>query len=239
MSDQISIPTVYMRGGTSKGLLFNKKDLPSDQATLTNYLLAAMGSPDTRQINGMGGATSVTSKVCIISKSEVADVDIDYFFAQVLVDEAKVDYGPTCGNMLSAVGPFAIEQGLIEAKEAYTKIVIRSVNTGSIIDATIPTPSKSVTYSGDYKIAGVPGVGSPILLKFKNIVGGTTGKLLPTGDRTTIIKGIEVTCLDVSMPIVMANANDFDIEGNETASALNANKNLLKKYRDRRLKNGW
>ena len=235
MSDQISIPTVYMRGGTSKGLLFNKKDLPVNQAKLTNYLLAAMGSPDTRQINGMGGATSVTSKVCIISKSEVANVDIDYFFAQVLVDEAKVDYGPTCGNMLSAVGPFAIEQGLIEAKEAYTKIVIRSVNTGSIIDATIPTPSKSVPYSGDYKIAGVPGVGSPILLKFKNIVGGATGKLLPTGDRTTTIKGIEVTCLDVSMPIVMANANDFDIEGNETASALNANKNLLKKIEEIRL----
>jgi len=108
MSDQISIPTVYMRGGTSKGLLFNKKYLPTDQTKLTNYLLAAMGSPDTRQINGMGGATSVTNKVCIISKSEVANVDIDYFFAQVLVDEAKVDYGPTCGNMLSAVGPFAI-----------------------------------------------------------------------------------------------------------------------------------
>ena len=235
MSDQISIPTVYMRGGTSKGLLFNKKYLPTDQTKLTNYLLAAMGSPDTRQINGMGGATSVTNKVCIISKSEVANVDIDYFFAQVLVDEAKVDYGPTCGNMLSAVGPFAIEQGLIEANEASTKIVIRSVNTGSIIDATIPTPSKSVTYSGDYKIAGVPGVGSPILLKFKNIVGGTTGKLLPTGNRTAIIKGIEVTCLDVSMPIVMANANDFDIEGNETASALNANNNLLKKIEEIRL----
>ena len=122
MSDQISIPTVYMRGGTSKGLLFNKKDLPVDLAKLTNYLLAAMGSPDTRQINGMGGATSVTSKVCIISKSEVANVDIDYFFAQVLVDEAKVDYGPTCGNMLSAVGPFAIEQGLLKLMKLLQKL---------------------------------------------------------------------------------------------------------------------
>ena len=122
MSDQISIPTVYMRGGTSKGLLFNKKDLPVDLAKLTNYLLAAMGSPDTRQINGMGGATSVTSKVCIISKSEVANVDIDYFFAQVLIDEAKVDYGPTCGNMLSAVGPFAIEQGLLKLMKLLQKL---------------------------------------------------------------------------------------------------------------------
>ena len=133
MTDQRAIPTVYMRGGTSKGLLFNKKDLPSDKQKLAKYLLSAMGSPDIRQIDGMGGATSVTSKVCIISKSSNEDFDIDYFFAQVLVDEARVDYGPTCGNMLSAVGPFAIEQGLIEAKEGKTEVTIRSVNTGSII----------------------------------------------------------------------------------------------------------
>ena len=144
MSDQRSIPTVYMRGGTSKGLLFNKKDLPNDKRKLTKYLLAAMGSPDTRQINGMGGATSVTSKVCIISKSQEIRVDIDYFFAQVVVDQAIVDYGPTCGNMLSAVGPYSIEQGLIDAKIDNTKIIIRAVNTGSIIEATIPTPNKKI-----------------------------------------------------------------------------------------------
>ena len=146
MSDQISIPAVYMRGGTSKGLLFNHHDLPKDQSRLDKYLLAAMGSPDLRQINGMGGATSVTSKVCIISKSNQKNVDIDYLFAQVLVDEAKVDYGPTCGNMLSAVGPFSIEQGLIEAKQSETRIVIRSVNTGSIIEAVVPTPKKIKIY---------------------------------------------------------------------------------------------
>ena len=117
MSDQISIPAVYMRGGTSKGLLFNKHYLPKDQSKLDKYLLAAMGSPDLRQINGMGGATSVTSKVCIISKSTQKNVDIDYLFAQVIIDKAKVDYGPTCGNMLSAVGPFSIENGLIDAEE--------------------------------------------------------------------------------------------------------------------------
>ena len=235
MTDQRAIPTVYMRGGTSKGLLFNKKDLPSDKQKLAKYLLSAMGSPDIRQIDGMGGATSVTSKVCIISKSSEEDVDIDYFFAQVLVNEARVDYGPTCGNMLSAVGPFAIEQGLIEAKEGKTEITIRSVNTGSIIQATIQTPNKKVKYSGDYKIAGVPGDGSPILLKFKNLVGGVTGKLLPTGRKISIIKGIEVTCLDVSMPIVMANASDFGIVGNETSDFLNQNKSLLKKIEDIRL----
>ena len=235
MTDQISIPTVFMRGGTSKGLLFDKRDLPSEEKKISKYLLAAMGSPDMRQIDGMGGATSVTSKVCIISKSEVENIDIDYFFAQVLVDEARVDYGPTCGNMLSAVGPFAIEKGMIDAKEIKTDIVIRSVNTGSIVEASILTPNKKVKYSGDYKIAGVPGEGSPILLKFKNLVGGVTGKLLPTDHPTTIINGIEVTCLDVSMPMVMANAKDFGIVGNETSNDLNENKTLLKKIEEIRL----
>ena len=235
MSDQKSIPTVYMRGGTSKGLLFNKKDLPSDKRKLTKYLLAAMGSPDTRQINGMGGATSVTSKVCIISKSSEIGVDIDYFFAQVVVDQALVDYGPTCGNMLSAVGPYCIEQGLIEAETDNTKIIIRAVNTGSIIEATIPTPNKKILYSGNYKVAGVPGEGAAILLKFKNLVGGVTGKLLPATKTIITINDIEVTCLDVSMPMVMANAIDFGIKGNETSLQLNSNESLLKKIEKIRL----
>ena len=235
MSDQKSIPTVYMRGGTSKGLIFNKKDLPSDKRKLTKYLLAAMGSPDTRQINGMGGATSVTSKVCIISKSQEIGVDIDYFFAQVVVDQALVDYGPTCGNMLSAVGPYSIEQGLIEAETDNTKIIIRAVNTGSIIEATIPTPNKKILYSGNYKVAGVPGEGAAILLKFKNLVGGVTGKLLPATKTIITINDIEVTCLDVSMPMVMANAIDFGIKGNETSLQLNSNESLLKKIEKIRL----
>ena len=235
MTDQIGIPAAYMRGGTSKGLLFDKKDLPSDREKLTKFLLTVMGSPDLRQINGMGGATSVTSKVCIVSKSDIKNVDIDYFFAQVSVDQSIVDYGPTCGNMLSAVGPFAIERGMVQAKNPKTTIVIRSVNTGSIIEADIPTPNNKIIYSGQFKIAGVPGSGSPILLKFKNIVGGSTGKLLPTGRPTIQIEGIEVTCLDVSMPIVMANASDFGIKGNETSEELNNNKSLLEKIEKIRL----
>ena len=235
MTDQIGIPAAYMRGGTSKGLLFDKKDLPSDREKLTKFLLTVMGSPDLRQINGMGGATSVTSKVCIVSKSDIKNVDIDYFFAQVSVDQSIVDYGPTCGNMLSAVGPFAIERGMVQAKNPKTTIVIRSVNTGSIIEADIPTPNNKIIYSGQFKIAGVPGAGSPILLKFKNIVGGSTGKLLPTGRPTIQIEGIEVTCLDVSMPIVMANASDFGIKGNETSEELNNNKSLLEKIEKIRL----
>jgi len=235
MTDQIGIPAAYMRGGTSKGLLFDKKDVPSDREKLTKFLLTVMGSPDLRQINGMGGATSVTSKVCIVSKSDIKNVDIDYFFAQVSVDQSIVDYGPTCGNMLSAVGPFAIEKGMVQAKNPKTTIVIRSVNTGSIIEADIPTPNNKIIYSGQFKIAGVPGSGSPILLKFKNIVGGSTGKLLPTGQPTIQIEGIEVTCLDVSMPIVMANASDFGIKGNETSEELNNNKSLLEKIEKIRL----
>ena len=235
MTDQIGIPAAYMRGGTSKGLLFDKKDLPSERDKLTKFLLTVMGSPDLRQINGIGGATSVTSKVCIVSKSDLKNIDIDYFFAQVSVDKAIVDYGPTCGNMLSAVGPFAIERGMIKAIDPKTKIVIRSVNTGSIIEADIPTLNKKIKYAGEFKIAGVPGSGSPILLKFKNIVGGATGKLLPTGEPIIKIEGVDVTCLDVSMPIVMANALDFGVKGNETSKELNNNKNLLKKIEKIRL----
>ena len=235
MSDQKSIPTVYMRGGTSKGLLFNKKDLPSDRKILSQYLLSAMGSPDTRQINGMGGATSVTSKVCIISKSKEPGIDIDYLFAQVVVDQAIVDFGPTCGNMLSAVGPYSIEQGLINAEMDATKIIIKAVNTGSIIEAIVPTPNKKVKYSGNIKIAGVPGEGAAILLKFKNLVGGVTGKLLPTDELIVKIDNVDVTCLDVSMPIVMANAYDFGITGNETSAELNSNQNLLDKIERIRL----
>ena len=235
MSDQISIPAVYMRGGTSKGLLFNHNDLPKDKFKLDKYLLAAMGSPDLRQINGIGGATSVTSKVCIISKSKQKNVDIDYLFAQVIVDKAKVDYGPTCGNMLSAVGPFSIEKGFIDAEENETKINIRSVNTGSIIEAVVPTPNKKLKYMGDFEIDGVPGKGAPILLKFKNIVGGATGKMLPTGTPLITVNGIEVTCLDISMPIVMAKASDFGIIGNETSNELNNNLELLNKIEEIRV----
>ena len=224
-----------MRGGTSKGLLFNKHYLPKDQSKLDKYLLAAMGSPDLRQINGMGGATSVTSKVCIISKSTQKNVDIDYLFAQVIIDKAKVDYGPTCGNMLSAVGPFSIENGFIDADEGETKIIIRSVNTGSIIEAVVPTPNKKIKYMGDFEIDGVPGKGAPILLKFKNLVGGATGKMLPTGKPNITVKGIEVTCLDISMPIVMAKADDFGISGNETSNELNKNLELLKKIEEIRV----
>ena len=172
MNDLISIPAYLMRGGTSKGLIFHKKDLPSDRNLLTEYLLKIMGSPDVRQINGLGGGTSVTSKVCIISKSLEKNVDIDYFFAQVEVDRKHVDYAPTCGNMLSALGPFAIEEGLVEIGNKITQVNVRSINTNALITLDVPTPNRKLKYFGDYKIDGVPGTGSQILMNLHKLMLG-------------------------------------------------------------------
>ncbi len=229
MSDQIEIPAVFMRGGTSRGLLFHKNDLPNDRKKLSNYLLKIMGSPDIRQINGMGGGTSVTSKVCIISKSIEKNVDIDYLFAQVEVERKHVDFEPTCGNMLSAVGPFAIEEGLVRAKDGKTNVCVRSVNTGSLINLLIPTPRNKVIYSGNYIIDGVPSKGAPILLKFSNLEGNNTGKLFPTNQYITKIDDLNVTCIDFGNPMILGLAEDFSIKGDESADDLNSNKKLFVK----------
>ena len=229
MTDQLEIPAVFMRGGTSRGLLFHKGDLPSDKDLLSEYLLKIMGSPDVRQINGMGGGTSVTSKVCIISRSLETEVDIDYLFAQVEVDRAYVDFEPTCGNMLSAVGPFAIEEGLVKASNVKTKVCVRSINTGSLINLVVPTPNSKVVYKGNFIIDGVPSSGAPILLKFSELEGVKTGKIFPTNEYITKIEGIDVTCIDLGNPMVLALAKDFLIKGNETFKELNENKTLFKK----------
>ena len=224
-----------MRGGTSKGLIFHKKDLPSDRNLLTEYLLKIMGSPDIRQINGLGGGTSVTSKVCIISKSLEKDVDIDYFFAQVEVDRNHVDYAPTCGNMLSAIGPFAIEEGLVEASNKITKVNVKSINTNALITLDVPTPDRKLKYSGDFKIDGVPGTGSQILMNFKNLEGKTTGNLFPTGNTTDTFDGINVTCFDLATSMMICDAKEFNILGNENSKELNNNKKLLDKIEKIRL----
>ena len=235
MNDLRSIPTYLMRGGTSKGLIFHKKDLPSDRNVLTEYLLKIMGSPDVRQINGLGGGTSVTSKVCIISKSLEKDVDIDYFFAQVEVDRNHVDYAPTCGNMLSALGPFAIEEGLVETSDEITKVNVKSINTNALITLDVPTPSRKLKYSGDFKIDGVPGTGSQILMNFKNLEGKTTGNLFPTGNTTDTFDGINVTCFDLATSMMICDAKEFNILGNENSKELNNNKKLLDKIEKIRL----
>ena len=235
MNDLRSIPAYLMRGGTSKGLIFHKKDLPSDRNLLTEYLLKIMGSPDVRQINGLGGGTSVTSKVCIISKSLEKDVDIDYFFAQVEVDRNHVDYAPTCGNMLSALGPFAIEEGLVETSNEITKVNVKSINTNALITLDVPTPDGKLRYSGNFKIDGVPGTGSQILMNFKNLEGKTTGNLFPTGNTTDTFDGINVTCFDLATSMMICDAKEFNILGNENSKELNNNKKLLDRIEQIRL----
>ena len=235
MNDLRSIPAYLMRGGTSKGLIFHKKDLPSDRNVLTEHLLKIMGSPDVRQINGLGGGTSVTSKVCIISKSLEKDVDIDYFFAQVEVDRNHVDYAPTCGNMLSALGPFAIEEGLVETSDEITKVNVKSINTNALITLDVPTPDRKLKYSGDFKIDGVPGTGSQILMNFKNLEGKTTGNLFPTGNTTDTFDGINVTCFDLATSMMICDAKEFNILGDENSKELNNNKKLLDKIEKIRL----
>ncbi len=235
MNDLRSIPAYLMRGGTSKGLIFHKKDLPNDRNLLTEYLLKIMGSPDIRQINGIGGGTSVTSKVCIISKSLEKKVDIDYFFAQVEVDRKHVDYAPTCGNMLSALGPFAIEEGLVETRNEITQVNVKSINTDALITLDVPTPDGKLKYSGDFKIDGVPGTGSQILMNFNNLEGKITGNLFPTGNIVDTFDGVKVTCFDLATCMIICDAKDFNIIGNESSKELNRNKQLFDKIEKIRL----
>ena len=159
---QVGIPAVLMRGGTSTGLYFDRADLPVDQSMRDQFLLAAMGSPDPRQIDGAGGANSLTSKVAIVGPSSARDVDVDYLFAQVLIDRAIVDLNPTCGNMLAGVGPFAIDRGMVEAADGETCVRIHMVNTGGLVEAVVQTPARRVRYDGDVAIDGVPGTGAPV-----------------------------------------------------------------------------
>lgn len=216
-----------MRGGTSRGPFFKAEDLPSDPALRDQVLLRVMGSPDMRQIDGIGGATTVTSKVAIVSLSEHPEADIDYLFAQVDIERPLVDTAPTCGNMLSGVGPFAIEEGLFPAQNNTTTLRIRNTNTNSIIEATIQTPNGQVSYQGDCAISGVPGTGAPIPLRFFQITGAKTGKLLPTGNVRDTIDGVDVTCIDVAMPMVIANAADLGKMGGESHTDLMADSDFM------------
>ena len=238
MQDHISIPCLLMRGGTSKGPYFKGQDLPADIATRDKALLALMGSPDIRQIDGLGGADTLTSKVAIVTKSARPGVDVDYLFAQVDINRAIVDTGPSCGNMLSGVGPFAIETGMVQAKEGITAVTIYDVNTDSRIEAEVLTPGGRVTYAGDAKIDGVPGSAAPIVLNFMDAVGAKTGKMLPSGAALEVINGIEVSCLDVCMPMVLMRATDLGLTGTEGRAEIDGNKELLARIEAIRLEAG-
>ena len=223
------IPCVMMRGGTSKGPFFRREDLPEDRDTMGRILLAALGAPDGRQIDGVGGAQTVTSKVAIVSKNAEGPNHVDYLFAQVEFEKNYVDWGPTCGNMVIAVGPYAIEQGLVPVTGDATAVIIHSVNIGSTIEAVVPTPNGRVEYEGDYAIDGVPGTAAPILINFLDAVGSNTGKLLPTGNARDVIQGVEVTCIDVAMPMVIARAADMGKTGYESKAELDPDKDFFRK----------
>lgn len=227
-----------MRGGTSRGPYFLKNDLPDDEHQRNKILLAVMGSPDVRQIDGMGGADPVKSKVAMVSKSEENGIDVNYHFAQVKIDEPIVDTKPSCGNMLIGVGPFAIERGLVKAQEGQTKVIIRDVNTGMKIEEIIQTPNKQVSYDGDFQIDGVPNNGTPVEIRFLDSIGSKTKKLFPTGNKIDKINGKECSLVDAAMPVVFFRATDFGLTGNESYIELNENKKLINEMSDIRIELG-
>ena len=227
-----NIPAMIIRGGTSKGVYLQKSDLPEESEKWDAILLKMMGSPDKKQIDGLGGSQSVTSKVAIVNKSERADADVDYTFAQVAVDKPIVSYKGNCGNISSGVGPFAIEKGMVEAKEGTTPVRIYNTNTDKIIVADVMTKNGEVVYEGDFGIAGVPGTASPIRLKFVDPA-GTLGKgLLPTGQVVDVLEvpgfgTVEVSIIDAANPLVFARAKDLGLTGKELPDELNADPEKL------------
>jgi 4-oxalomesaconate tautomerase len=223
---QTRIPCLMMRGGTSKGAYFLAHDLPAEGLLRDQVLLAVMGSPDARQIDGIGGANSLTSKVGIIRRSERPDADVDYLFAQVTVEQAQVDYGQNCGNILAGVGPFAIERGLVSVRGPVTSVRIFMENTGQIAIAEVPTPDGTVSYAGNARIDGVPGTGAPLIIQFEDIAGSSCGALLPTGNAIDRFDGIDVTCIDNGMPVILIRATDVGRSGYESPEQLDADSEL-------------
>jgi 4-oxalomesaconate tautomerase len=226
-----------MRGGSSKGLYFRREDLPADEARRDRVLVAAMGS-DSRQIDGAGGAHPLTSKVAIVSRSESKDADVDYLFVQVVVGEGRVDTTPNCGNMLAGVGPFAIEQGIVPARDGETAVRVRMLNSDNLCELLVQTPGKRVRYDGDAHIDGVPGTSAPIVCNYLDVAGSATGSLLPTGRMLDVVDGVEVTCIDNGMPVVVLRARDLGVTGYETPQELEKNKDLKARIESIRLQIG-
>ena len=223
---QQAIPCMMMRGGTSKGAYFLASDLPTDTAERDRILLAVMGSPDSRQIDGIGGADPLTSKVAVVSRSERPGIDVDYLFLQVWVDRPEVSDAQNCGNILAGVAPFAIERGLVRGCDPVTKVRIFMVNTSQTVVATVQTPGGKPEYQGNARIDGVPGTAAPIPLSFSDTAGSTCGALLPTGRAVDVVNGIEVTCIDNGMPVVVMRAADVGRTGYETREQLDKDTGL-------------
>lgn len=235
---EIAIPCTLMRGGTSKGPFFLRRDLPQDVAMRDRLLLAAMGSPDVRQIDGIGGADPLTSKVGIVATSTKPGVDLEFLFAQVVVDRPQVDTTANCGNMLAAVVPFALEQCLIQATGDMTTARVLTLNTGVLSDITVQTPGGLITYDGDCRIDGVPGTHAPVAIGFLDIAGSVCGSLLPTGNVVDDIDGISATCIDNGMPVVVLAAAAFGKTGYESRDELNGDADLKRRLECVRLDAG-
>jgi len=226
---------MWMRGGTSKGGYFLKDDLPADIPQRDAFLLAVMGSPDPRQIDGMGGADPLTSKVAVVCRSARPGIDVDYLFLQVFVDQAIVTDAQNCGNILAGVGPFAIERGLVSAQDGETRVAIFMENTGQVAIATVQTPGMMVTYNGNAAIDGVPGTHAPIPIEFRDTAGSSCGALLPTGRAVEVVNGVPVTLIDNGMPCVVMKAADLGITGYEDRDQLDADAELKAKVEAIRL----
>lgn len=235
---QTAVPFLFLRGGTSRGPYFRRSDLPEDRDALSEVLTSVVGAGNPRNIDGLGGGSAVTTKVAMLSPSDDSEADVDYFFAQVAVEERLVDYGPTCGNILVGVGPAAIEMGLIPVAGEETKLRIRAVNIGAQIEAVVQTPDGQVRYDGDVAIDGVPGTAAPVALNFLDVVGSRCGSMLPTGQARDVIDGVDVTCIDVAMPMVIARAADLGVTGYESQVDLDANKALFERMESIRLEAG-
>ncbi len=234
----LELPCVLMRAGTSRGPFFLRDWLPKGDAARDEALIGAIGASDLLQVDGLGGGSTLTSKVAIVSRSSQADCDVDYLFAQVGVGNKSVDTRPNCGNMLSGVGPFAIEQGLVAAQDGTTRVRVYNVNTRSRIELTVCTPGRRVAYAGDCGIDGVAGTAAPIQLDFLDAWGAVTGSVFPTGQRTDVIDGVPLTCIDAAMPLMIVHARSLGLGGRETPAELDADRRLLARLEALRLQAG-
>lgn len=241
MSTQYAIPSILMRGGTSKGPFFYAGDLPDDVELRDKVLLAVMGSPNKRQIDGLGGAHSLTSKVGIVDICTSDQADLEFLFAQLQPEKNTVDTTPNCGNMLAGVVPFALEMGLIKAQENTTTVKVLTLNTGMVSEIEVQTPNGEMTYEGDARIDGVPGTSSPVKINFLDVAGSVCGSLLPTGnliDEFEIdgLGTLQATCIDNGMPMVLVRASDVNRTAYESVADLNQDAELKSYIEDLRLK---
>ena len=234
---QLRVPAAFIRGGTSNAIVFDRRDLPADEATRERLFLAALGSPDPygRQLDGMGGGISSLSKVCIVGRASRPDADVDYTFGQVAVDRPFVDWSSNCGNMTSAIGPFAVDEGLVDAPGPQGVVVIHNTNTGKLIRARFPVGEGAAVVEGDTAIPGVPGTGAPVDLEFLDPGGAATGALLPTGNAVDVLEvedvgPVSASLVDAANPFVFVDAAEAGITGTEMPAALDARSDLMERF---------